>query len=298
MPTFDVIIPAYNAAKFLPAAIQSVIEQTFIDWRILLIDDGSTDNTPDVVAPYIEELGPKLKYIRKPNGGLPAARNTAIRNSDATYLALLDADDIWLPNRLEESFKTMDGRPDVGLSYGFVSRIDSDGALIDTFSAKQKNGEGRIAPYIYMREVHLPCPTLTFRRSSVDEVGLFDESLQATEDRDMWVRIAFRYDVALVPKVIALYRMSPFAMTNNPERMLNAQLQFIEKHYGSEGCGPVERRIGLSNTYRQRAEAFGIRRQWWSGFKSSLRALTFYPLDIRNARTAVSLLFSCVTLRR
>ncbi len=87
MPKVDVIIPAYNAAKYLPAAIESVVAQTFDNWRILLIDDGSTDNTTEVVAPYIEQLGPKLKYIYQPNAGLPAARNTAIRNSSAELLA-------------------------------------------------------------------------------------------------------------------------------------------------------------------------------------------------------------------
>ena len=79
--------------------------QTFEDWRILLVDDGSTDETSTIIAPYRQRLGEKLLYLPKANGGLPAARNTAIRHSTAEFLALLDADDIWLPNRLEESLK-------------------------------------------------------------------------------------------------------------------------------------------------------------------------------------------------
>lgn len=144
MPTFDVIIPAYNAAKLLPQAIDSVVAQTFEDWRILLVDDGSTDNTAEVVAPYIEQLGPKLKYIKQANAGLPAARNTAIRNSSSELLALLDADDIWLPERLAESVKCFKGRPQVGLAYGFNSRIDADGVVIDTFTRRSKYAEGRL----------------------------------------------------------------------------------------------------------------------------------------------------------
>src|SRR5271154_2282442 len=105
MPKVDVIIPAYNAAKYLAAAIESVIAQTFEDWRILLVDDGSTDNTAEVVAPFLERLGPKLRFIRQPNSGVSAARNTAIRNASAEFLALLDADDVWLPCRLAESLK-------------------------------------------------------------------------------------------------------------------------------------------------------------------------------------------------
>lgn len=293
MPTFDIIIPAYNAARYLPTAIESVVAQTFEHWRILLVDDGSTDNTADLISSYIPRLGPKLKYIRQDNSGLPAARNTAIRHASAEFLALLDADDVWLPCRLSESLESFRDRPRVGLSYGFVQRIDDQGAVIDTFATRQPHGEGRVAPYIYMRMIDLPCPTITFRKQCVDEVGLFDESLRATEDRDLWLRIAQRYEVALVPKIIALYRTSAASMTTDPDRMLKAQLQFIQKHYGEPGCGRLARRFALARIYKQRAEALGSRLQRWAALKSSLRALAFYPFDLRNARTAGSIALRC-----
>src|ERR1700730_8730588 len=89
MSKVDVIIPAYNAAKYLPTAIESVMAQTFEDWTIVLVDDGSTDNTAEAVAPYLKQLGPKLRYVKQANAGLPAARNAAIRNSSSEFLALL-----------------------------------------------------------------------------------------------------------------------------------------------------------------------------------------------------------------
>lgn len=298
MATVDIIIPAYNAARYLPAAIESVIAQTFEDWRIVLVDDGSTDNTADVVAPFVDRLGPKLKYIKQSNRGLPAARNVAIANSSAEFLALLDADDVWLPCRLSESLKCFEGRPQVGLTYGFNDRIDPEGKIVDTFDRRQKHGEGRIAPYIYMRKVDLNCPTVTFRRKCVDEVGPFDESLRATEDRDLWLRIALRYEVALVPKVIAHYRMSPNSMSADSGRMLEAQVQFIEKYYGAPGCGIMARQIALSQVYKQHATALGTRERPWAGLASSLRAMALYPLDIDNARVAGSLLLRCAGLVR
>src|ERR1700676_1975812 len=103
MPTVDVIMPAHNAAKYLRTAIESVVAQTFDDWRIILVDDGSTDETPEIARLFVERLGAKLKYIRQKNKGPAAARNAAIRNSSAEFLALLDADDIWLHFRLSES---------------------------------------------------------------------------------------------------------------------------------------------------------------------------------------------------
>lgn len=290
MPTVDIITPAYNAARFLPVAIDSVIAQTFQDWRILLIDDGSTDDTEAVVAPYLDRLGPKLLYIKQPNAGLPAARNAAIRASTAEFLALLDADDIWLPSRLEESLKSFQSDPEIGMSYGFVSRVDQNGTVIDTFTNAQKHGQGWIAPYIYMRMVDLPCPTIMFRRQCIDQVGFFDETLRATEDRDLWLRLALKYKVALAPHLIAHYRVSAASMTTDPYRMLSAQLRFIEKHYGSPGCGWMARRVALARIYKQLAEALEARRQRWGALKSAMRALLLNPLDARNARTAASLL--------
>jgi glycosyltransferase involved in cell wall biosynthesis len=289
MAKVDVIIPAFNAAHYLPVAIESVVSQTFDDWRILLVDDGSTDNTAEVVAPFLDRLGSKISYIKQNNRGLPAARNTAIRASTSEFLALLDADDVWLPCRLAESLKTLADRPQAGLAYGLVTHIDPEGRLGTTFEGNRRYTEGQIAPYIYMRKVELPCPTLTFRRKCVDEVGLFDETMRATEDRDLWLRIALRYEVAFVPKVIAYYRTSPTSMSTDPNRMLKAQLQFIQKHYGAPGCGIRARQVAWARVYKQRAEALKRQNKPWAALTSSLRAVALYPFDLDNHRTAWSL---------
>jgi glycosyltransferase involved in cell wall biosynthesis len=298
MAKFDVLIPAFNAAKYLPFAIESVLSQTYEDWQILLVDDGSTDNTVEVLAPFLDRLGSKIKYIKQENRGLPAARNTAIRASSAELLALLDADDIWLPCRLAESLKVMDAHPQAGLSYGLITGIDSEGRHRGTFEGNPRHAEGRIAPYIYMRKVELPCPTITFRRRCVEEVGLFDETMRATEDRDLWLRIALRHEVAFVPKLIACYRLSPSSMSTDPQRMLQAQLQFIRKHYGAKGCGWINRQIALARAYKQRAEALKTRNQPWAALKSSLHSLALYPFGIENLRTTGSLLFHWASARR
>jgi len=289
MPRVNVLIPAFNAARYLPTAIESVISQTFDDWQIMLVNDGSTDNTEQVVAPYIEQLGDKIQYIRQENRGLPAARNTGIRQSSGEYLALLDADDVWLPCRLSESIDTLTNRPQAGLSYGLITQIDSDGHIGYTFEGNRRHAEGCIASYIYMRKVELPCPTLTFRRKCLDEVGLFDESMRATEDRDLWLRIALKYEVAFVPKVLAYYRVSPQSMSADPERMLRAQLQFIRKHFGKQGCGWRPRQVALARAYKQRAEALKTQGHPWNSLKSAIKALALYPMDLDNHRTTASL---------
>ena len=295
MAKVDVIIPAFNAAKYLPTAIESVLSQTFEDWQILLVDDGSTDNTIEVVAPFLDRLGSRIKYIHQNNRGLPAARNTAIRASTSEFLALLDADDVWLPCRLEESLRALADRPQAGLAYGLIRTIDPEGQPYGSIWAGNSIGrEGKIATHIYTRKIELPCPSITFRRQCIDEVGVFDETMRATEDRDLWLRISLRYEVAFVPKLLAYYRLSPNSMSADPQRMLQAQLQFIRKHYGSEGCGPRPRRIALARAYKQRAEVLKNRGRSWDALSSALKAVTIYPLDMDNLRTASSLLLKWV----
>ncbi len=136
MATVDVIIPAFNAAKYLPFALESVSSQTFDDWQILLVDDGSTDNTADVVAPFLDRFGSKIRYIKQENRGVAAARNTAMRASTSEFLALLDADDVWLPCRLSESLKVLAERPEVGLAYGLITVIDPEGRTGRTLGGK------------------------------------------------------------------------------------------------------------------------------------------------------------------
>ena len=298
MATVGVIIPAFNAARTLPIALESVAAQTFDDWQILLVDDGSTDGTAQLIAPFFNRFGPKIKFIQQENRGLPAARNTAIRSSAAEFVALLDADDVWLPQRLEESVKILQERPQAGLAYGGIVAIDQDGWPTGTFDGNRKHAEGRIAPQIYMRKVDLPCPTLTFRRSCLEEVGLFDETMRATEDRDLCLRVALRYEVAFVPAVIAQYRVSANSMTTDPQRMYQAQMHFIDKNYGAPGCGWAARRVALSQCYRQRADALSIRRQPWSALASSVRALAFHPFDLATARTTGTMLLRCAGIGR
>jgi glycosyltransferase involved in cell wall biosynthesis len=294
MATVDVIIPAYNAAKYLPAALESVGSQTFKNWQIVLVDDGSTDNTAEVVAPFLDRFGPRMRYIKQENHGMSAARNTAVRSSTSEYIALLDADDVWMPCRLSASLEVLAERPKAGLAYGQVTRIDPEGGIVSDWLGNLTNSEGSIAPHIYMRTVELPCPTITVRRRCLDDVGLFDETMRATEDRDLWLRIALRHEIAFVPKIIACYRASPGSMSTNSQRMFQAQLQFIRKHYGAEGCGLRARQFALARAYKQRADALNSQYRPRAAFISAIQAVILYPLDWNNFRTAGSLLFSWI----
>src|SRR3954469_17479844 len=114
MPTVSVLIPAFNASRFIGKAIESVLQQTWTDWQICVVDDGSTDATRAIVHSYMPRVGPKLTYVYQPNRGLAKARNVAILNAVGDVFALLDADDVWLPHHLEHGMSCLKARPEVG----------------------------------------------------------------------------------------------------------------------------------------------------------------------------------------
>ena len=285
MAHFDIIIPAYNGAKFLPLALESVIRQTYTDWRIILVNDGSSDETPAIGKAFQQRLGSKMLFISQENRGLSASRNVAMQHATAPLLALLDADDIWLPNRLEASRRCFENER-VGMSYGFVSLIDIDGNVFRTQNPQDQLEEGAISSAIYNRSVNLPCPTISFRRECIKKLGGFDEDMRASEDRDLWLRIALEYQVARIPEVIALYRVSPGSMSDDLDRMLRAQLKFVEKQRVSSGVSPAGHRLAVSSVYRQHAETFGQRRRYWMAFLYAVRALATYR-GTENLRVAI-----------
>ena len=282
MSKVDILIPAYNAAHFLPGALESVLAQTVSEWRVLLVDDGSTDGTRELVdrfaAEHADRLAGRLTYLFQQNRGLPAARNAGIRAGNSPLLALLDADDQWLPTRLEDSIRSLERAPDAGLSYGGISRIALDGTVLDTFVTSDPGGKREeVARRLYTRAVHFPCPTVTFRRECVEAVGLFDETMRATEDRDLWLRIAQRYGVVFVPKVLALYRISAGSMSTDLPRMLTSQRQFIAKHAGELGCGWVARRVAVAGMLEQQATGYAARGERRQALRFAARATVSAP---------------------
>lgn len=292
-PAVDVIVPCFNGARYLAQALDSVVAQTFGDWRIVLVDDGSTDRTPEIAAGYAARLGARMLHIRQGNRGLAATRNVAIRVSGeaggAELLALLDADDVWLPERLGRSVAALRAAPAAGLSYGFVTTIDEWDRPIQTYADLLPGREGRIAASIYTRRLHLPCPTVTFRRRHFEAAGGFDETMRATEDRDLWLRIALEAEVVCVPEVLALYRTAAGGMTGDAERMFEAQLRFVHKHRGAPGLTAAHFRSALASVFRQRAETETARGLLGPAAAHLARALGLEPLSGGNWRTVASL---------
>lgn len=281
-PRVSVIVPAYNAAVYLPYAIDSVIAQTYPDWEIVIVDDGSTDNTQAVVESYRPKLLGKLQHIHQPNRGVSAARNAGMQAARGEFIALLDADDVWLANRLESSVAVLAADSGTGLVHARVARIDAQGSVTGQLKVEPKYLSGKIARHIYTRHAHLICTTVTFRKGVLDTSGWFDETMHTTEDRDLWFRIAMCCKVAYINQVLAHYRVSPSSTTSNLDRLLNGQLYFIAKHRRSGRATWLEQLQALGNSYRELGDSLFRRGALTESIGSYLRAVGYYPLSVPN----------------
>ena len=283
MARVSIVIPAYNAAAYLPASLDSVLAQTFEDWEILLVDDGSTDHTRELIEARMPEFRGRLRYIYQKNRGLPAARNTALKHAAGQYIAILDADDVWLERRLERAVAALDQHPEAGLVHGPVRRIDASGRVIgEPARPPRRYLSGDIAEDIYTRRAHILCPTVTFRASCLRVTGLFDETMRATEDRDLWFRIASHYAVLYLDEILAHYRISPGAMSQNLDRMLNAQMQFVEKHRFAPRVSAASYRLALAGIYRERGDALFNRGELGSAIECYAKSVKNHPFDFKN----------------
>jgi glycosyltransferase involved in cell wall biosynthesis len=225
-PIVSVIILTYQRAYWVKEAIESVLSQTYKDYEIIVINDGSTDNTAEVLSQFQNNI----KIIEQKNKGVAAARNIAINNSQGRYIAFLDDDDIWLPTKLEKQIMLLEANDKIGLIYSDMSYFDEKEIFPETTAKKRPLPLARISWMLF------PYPNLTPRPSSVvvrqetlDEIGLFDESLTTCEDYDLWLRICEKWLFYYLDEPLTMYRLSDTNMSKNQERTLISSLQVQEK---------------------------------------------------------------------
>jgi glycosyltransferase involved in cell wall biosynthesis len=248
-----VILPCYNHAHYLPQALASVLAETRPADDIVVVDDGSTDDTAAVAA----DFAPRVRYVHRPNGGLSAARNTGIAATSAELLAFLDADDLWTPDFLATLVPVLQRSPQLGAVHGGAGFIDAEGQPL----AQQAT---RVEPPDRVHDAlidgdYFPAHAVLVRRTAFDTVGTFDESLNASEDWDMWLRISARFAFGGVPDIVALYRMHGDNMSKDLGRMHASQLAVVRKNFGPEDgepdTWPVDRRRAYAGIYFWRAMA-------------------------------------------
>ncbi|HVN59817.1 MAG TPA: glycosyltransferase family 2 protein [Gaiellaceae bacterium] len=200
--TVDVVIPTYNDLEYLPEAVESVLAQTYEDVTLHVVDDGSTDGTENYVRAISD---PRVRYLRKENGGQASARNLGIRASVSPYIAFLDADDLWYPNKLERQLDLIRRDDRLGLVHAYQHKIDERGAVIGT---AEYDLRGMVFDRLLDGNFVSGSGSMVLvRREVFDRLGLFREDFLIGEDWDMWLRLSTVYAIDYVPDYLAALRV-------------------------------------------------------------------------------------------
>lgn len=200
-PVVSVVMAAKNYARFLPMAVGSVERQTFPDWELLIIDDGSSDDTPSAVQPFLDD--PRVQYHRSDRLGQPRAKNLGVGLSRGRVITFLDADDVWLPHKLERQLEVLDTDPGLGVCFCRRGLIDEAGERLPVNDPTPPTG--RVLDQLFLR--NFVCfSSVAVRREVFDHVGGFDPALDLAIDYDLWLRAARHYDFGFVDEELVLYR--------------------------------------------------------------------------------------------
>ncbi|MBD3296034.1 MAG: glycosyltransferase [Candidatus Omnitrophica bacterium] len=197
-PFFSVIIPTFNRAELLKSSVSSVLDQTFTDLELIVSDDGSEDNTAEVIRSFDD---PRLRYIRSANKGVSSARNRALEKAGGRYIAFLDSDDRWEPDKLTITSGYIRSRPDIPIFHTEEIWYRA-GEVLDQ-KKKHRKPEGDV----YINALPLCCisiSTAVIKAELLKEANGFDENLEACEDYDLWLRLTSRYPVKLIPEALTV----------------------------------------------------------------------------------------------
>jgi glycosyltransferase involved in cell wall biosynthesis len=231
MPKVSIIIPTYNRANFIGETIQSILNQTFQDFEIIVVDDGSTDNTKKIIDGFIKQ-SEKIKYLYQNHCGRPSIpRNYGFKISTGKYLAFLDSDDLWLPKKLEKQINVLEKNINVGF-------VDCKNIIINEFGSEIKGSykfpiyNGDVFRELLKSNIILTPGSVIIKRDVIEKIGNFDESLLSLDDWDLWIRISKYYGFAYINEPLFKYRVHINNVTATlPQRNAEEQIIYIfEKH--------------------------------------------------------------------
>ena len=226
-PVVSIIIPTYNRSKLLPRAVKAILNQTFNDFELIIVDDGSTDNTYEVIKCFRDS---RIAYIRHDqNTGGSAARNSGIKTSRGTYIAFLDSDDEWLPTKVQKQMDLFNRSSErVGLIYTWLEHVFEDGRV----RYSKPTVRGRPYKHLLVRNLIGSTSSVIIMKDALLLVDGFDESLPARQDMDLWVRVTEHFDIDFVQEVLTRIYHSHGSerISSSKVRLLNARTLFYQKH--------------------------------------------------------------------
>lgn len=263
-PMVTVVIPAYNQAHYLPVALDSVMAQTYDAFDVVVVDDGSTDDT----AAIAEQYGDAIRYIYQENQGLAAARNTGIRASQAPMVAFLDSDDAWEPTYLSQMMALATTKPDASVYYCGVRYMDGEGKPTPQLGNSHVVSPEKMHQTLLRTNFLVPS-TILARKDALFAVDLFDPSFRRLQDWELWLRLTKTgHRIVGTPAKLVRYRIHDSSLSTNAEEGRRAVLALTRKHFGEENGqwheASDEKRRAFGGAYRYCALTTLIREKSWS----------------------------------
>ncbi len=222
IPLVSVIIPTYNRAHLVKDAINSALQQTYKNVEVIVIDDGSTDNTKEILAKY----GNKINYLYKENGGCSSARNLGVSKARGEYIAFLDSDDLWYPEKIEKQTAVIK-MTNYNIVMSDIEFVDKDNNHLSFSNLREViKKDGDIMKYLLYRP-YITCSYMLIKKTVFSKVGIFDETFKTAEDLDMLLRICSEYKAALVAEPLVKFRAT--AKSLHKELCTNNSIKAIKK---------------------------------------------------------------------
>jgi glycosyltransferase involved in cell wall biosynthesis len=240
-PRVSVILPCYNAEPFIRETVDSVRAQTYEDYEIVAVNDGSADRTGELLDELAAEINagsdpawPRMRVIHQANGGLAKARNVAIDAMSGEYIALLDSDDLWLPEKLARCMSFFDAHPDLSVVYTPMDPFDdATGERMEGHSKPCHSGQ--LAEKVFM-SIFIHDPAAVFHRRVIDTVGGFCEDIPVSIGHEFWLRVSLKFEFGLIDESLALRRWTPESLTRrNRLRGRKIKARILERFYFEMG---------------------------------------------------------------
>lgn len=269
------IIPTYNRRELVQRAIGTVLAQTREVQEILVVDDGSTDGTGDALA---RAFGDRIRYIRQANGGVSSARNHGLRLARGRFLALLDSDDEWLPEKTRRQIEWLQARPDYGMALCDVVRMDAEHRDIELFRRRELLPEdGMILKWVLVQPALVPASVM-MRREVFETVGGFDEALATGEDLDFHLRVAARWPIGIVEQPL-VRAMRGHDGLSSLARTYDDYVRVIERAVtqAASSVTEVDRHRALARAYARNARGMVLLRRWSDAWQLARKAWRIEP---------------------
>jgi glycosyltransferase involved in cell wall biosynthesis len=223
----SVVIPAYNADRFIAATLDSVLAQTFTAFEVIVVNDGSTDQTQAIVESYVER-DDRIRLINQPNQGISATRQRGQTAAQGDFIAFLDADDLWLPQNLETHLRHFAAQPKLGISFGRVEFMELDGTPTGKYSTGRMQ---QVDPaHLFYENLLTTTSNAIVRRAVFEQVGSFDVDLCGTEDQEFFLRTrCYGWQVEGVDAVLVRYRITAGGLSSRLDQLESDWLRFSDK---------------------------------------------------------------------